>query len=607
MFASFAASLVLASALPSSLGPSPQGSEADPPLGLTIVVCDVGQGDGVVLRAPDGTIHVYDAGEEGEGTATMLPTIQSLQPTGYGFTVLSHFHIDHAGGLDDVLGLPFLTALDRGDVNRPNSGSVTSYLAAAGSRRQSVVVGQTYSLGGGATMTCICANGQIVNGGFVNPANGAQEENARSVAMRIDYGDFSMWLGGDLTGGGNSTANVESLAALGCGDVDVYKLNHHGSNTSTSTDLVARLDPELAVASCGDGNPFGHPTANVVNRLNQAQAVRALLATSEGAANVIGFGVAGAVRIDTDGFRYRATAERTGDFLDFYCDEVVPETIPANTVRISEFHRNPSVVPDTNGEYVEVVNIGAEPVALKGLRLGDNAGVVTLAANYQLVPGRPLVFQLDGNDSRNGGQPLGVALPFGSLQLANAGDFLTVSQGPVLLDSVLWSAAGFPGGSGAAAERVDLFGANTAANFAAATVPFGSGDLGTPGASNTADQTGHPTQLGVDIAPDRVTVHATSLDFGGAIFSVVGLSEANAPAFPFGGAQIPIAADTLFQETLGVGGLLALLPVGGYRSIDIALPQPNPISGTQLYAAHILLDLQLQVPGVSAAVPFVLP
>src|SRR5262245_21445744 len=81
----------------------PQGSEADRPTGLTVVVVDVVQGDGIVVRAPDGKVHVIDAGPDGQGVAAVLPTITSLQPASYGFTFLSHFHSDHEGGLDEVL------------------------------------------------------------------------------------------------------------------------------------------------------------------------------------------------------------------------------------------------------------------------------------------------------------------------------------------------------------------------------------------------------------------------------------------------------------------------------------------------------------------------
>jgi hypothetical protein len=509
--------------------------------------------------------------------------------------------------LDDLLNtFAFQVALDRGDVNRASNSSINSYLTAAGGRRQLVSIGATYQLGGGATMTCICANGSVMGGAFVNPAQ-AQEENARSLVMRLDYGDFSMWIGGDLTGGGNSTADVEGPASIACGDVDVYKLNHHGSNTSTNLNLIANLDPELAVISCGSGNGYGHPATAITNRINQAVASRALLSTTTGSRNTIGFGVSGDLRIDTDGYRYRATAEN-GDFLDFYCDEVIPEPIAVGDIRVSEVHRNPSVVSDTNGEYVEVVNVGAKPIALAGLSLSDNNGTVTLASNYMLVPGRPMLFQVDGAPSRNGGQPLGVALPFGSLAFANTTDAVVLQQGGTTIDSLNYS-SGFPGGNGVAAERVDLLAPHYSGawNYVGATPTFGNGDHGTPGVTNFADATTHPVQVGVTVRSDRFTLHGTALDYGGFYFSVIGLSNGANVGFPFGGAQIPLNADPLFSATLGVGGLLAVVPTDGYRSVDVMIPQPNPIPGMSVYAAHIVLDINLLVSGVSPAVNFVLP
>jgi len=583
----------------------PQGSEADRPTGLTVVVVDVGQGDGIVVRAPDGRVHVIDAGPNGEGTAAVLPTISALQPANYGFTFLSHFHDDHQGGLDEVLvALPFQFAYDRGDVNRPSNPGVNNYLAAAGTRRRTVTLGTIYQLGGGATLRCIALNGNVLGGVFVDPTASAQEENSRSIALRLDYGQFSMWLGGDLTGGASSTADVESPASLSCGDVDVYKLNHHGSSTSTNDNLVTRLAPELAVVSCGDGNPYGHPTNTVVNRLNQAAASRALLSTTLGNGTTIGFGVAGGIRIDTDGTRYRATAEN-GDFLDFYCDEVVTPALAAGSVRISEVHRNPNVVPDTNGEYVEVINIGSRPQGLRGLRLSNSTGTVTIASNFQLVPGRPMLFQVDAAAGRNGGQPLGQCLPFGSLSLGDSSGGIVLQQNTTTIDSLSY-ATGFPGGAGVAAERRDLNAPNSAANYAAAVATFGSGDRGSPGRSNDADTTVHAVQIAVTTEPSRFTVHGSALDFGYYI-SVLGLAYGSSPGIPWNGALIPLNFDPLFQAALGAPSVLAIMPVLGYRSLTVQLPVPNPVAGIPLFAAHVVLDYSLAVPGLSPATSFILP
>ncbi|MGB3969788.1 MAG: MBL fold metallo-hydrolase [Planctomycetota bacterium] len=583
-----------------------QGSQADAPVGVAVVMVAVGQGDGLLVKAPDGTVHVVDAGPNGQGTAVMLPAIAALQPSGYGFTFMSHFHIDHMGGLDEVLNaLPFQFAYDRGDVNRPSNGDVTNYLNAAGARRQLITLGAVYQLGGGATIRCIAYNGNVVGGASVNPVGTAQEENSRSVVLKLEYGQFAMWFGGDLTGGASSTADVETPASLACGDVDVYKCNHHGSNTSTSLNLIANLQPELAVVSCGQGNSFGHPTSQTVNRINQAVAARILLSTTTGSASTIGFGVTGTLRIDSDGRRYRATAAN-GDFLDFFCDEVSTPVLAAGDVRVSEVHRNPAFVPDTNGEYVEVVNIGSKPVGLRGLRLSDNAATVTLASNFMAVPGRPLLFQVDAAPTRNGGLPLGVPLPFGSVALADTADNATLQAGAATtVDSVTW-ASGWPGGSGIACERVDLFGSQISGNWAPAPNPFGVGDRGSPGRGNDGDSTVHQVQIGVSTAADRFTLHGTALDHGN-LLSVLLLAYANTPGTPFANAVIPLAFDSLFAASLGAPGFIALMPLPGYRSVDVVLPQPNPVAGIPLFAAHVVLDFALTVPGLSGAISFVLP
>jgi beta-lactamase superfamily II metal-dependent hydrolase len=584
---------------------APQGGEADRPVGLTVVVVDVGQGDGIVLRAPDGTIHVVDGGPPGEGTASILPVVDALQPVSYGFTFLSHFHDDHQGGLDEVLGRGFQLAYDRGDLRRTNtSASTNNYLTVAGARRRTVVPGAVYQLGGGATLRCIAVDGHVEGGAFVDPTPSAQEENSRSVALRLDYGMFSMWLGGDLTGGGSSTSDIESPATLACGDVDVYKLNHHGSNTSTSTNLVARLSPELAVVSCGTGNSYGHPATAIVNRLNQAAAARALLCTTTGSANTIGFGVAGNVRIDTDGMRYRATAQN-GDFLDFYCDEISLPALQPGDVHISEVQRNPNVVPDTNGEYVEVMNVGSRPVSLRGLQLSNSASSVTIASNFALLPGRPMLFQVDGAPSRNGQQPLGMALPYGTLALGDQSDTITLRKNATTIDSLAYTAA-FPGAAGTAFERRDLLGAQVAGNYAAATAVYGAGDHGTPGRRNDADTTAHAVQIAVATDTSGFTLHGTAIGHGGQ-WSAFGIAYGNAPGIPLLNATIPLNFDPLMQAFLGLPASIVLLPDEGYRSLRVPLPSPNVLSGVPLYAAHVIFDLNaMTIPGLSSALSFVL-
>ena len=65
---------------------------------------------------------------------------------------------------------------------------------------------------------------------------------------------------------------------------------------------------------------------------------------------------------------------------------VTPAPIAAGDLRISEVQRNPSVVPDSNGEYIEVVNVGAAPVALRFQMAGDDVVCRDIAEDEESSP-----------------------------------------------------------------------------------------------------------------------------------------------------------------------------------------------------------------------------
>jgi beta-lactamase superfamily II metal-dependent hydrolase len=101
-------------------------------------------------------------------------------------------------------------------------------------------------------------------------AIGGNHDNALSVALKIRYGDFDYFIGGDLTGGGNRTHQVEQAIAESVGNVDVLKVNHHGSATSSSDVFLNYLRPEVAVISVGNGGVnrhYGLPRQDVLDRI----------------------------------------------------------------------------------------------------------------------------------------------------------------------------------------------------------------------------------------------------------------------------------------------------------------------------------------------------
>ena len=223
---------------------------------------DVGQGDGILLISPLGETALFD-----DGTYTDCSGIKSyLQGLGltsvkYHFT--THYHSDHIGCIDDLaaIGITVTTAgYDRG--GSYSSGVYTAYVNTLGSKRTTIAKNQVITLDAGAAnpvyVKCVDLNGAGVYSGT--------DENALSTVYKVSYGAFDEALGGDLSGASGS--NVEAAVGPEMGDVEVYKVHHHGSATSTTAGWLNATTPEVGIISVGDGNSYNHPTSTALTNLH---------------------------------------------------------------------------------------------------------------------------------------------------------------------------------------------------------------------------------------------------------------------------------------------------------------------------------------------------
>ena len=301
---------------------------------LEIHYIDVGWGGSVLIKGPDGTTVLLEAGDTGKGTNVVVPYLQSvgIQATdGLDYMIGGHQHCDHIGGLDEVINAGY----DVHVKNYYNGSSTTSTCvtgwntAAAGTTAGSPVampVGTVISLGSGATLTCIARNGSIIGGGSVS----VSDENDRSIALLLKYGGFDYIWASDLGGGsdactGRSTtqADIETSVIqaispggasplINSGGIDVLHVNHHGSESSTNPTYFNLAAPAVAVIGVGSGqsSTWHLPRIDVVdNVLRGASCVTAanayVLQTEEGSptgANTSFSGYCvGNIQITTDG------------------------------------------------------------------------------------------------------------------------------------------------------------------------------------------------------------------------------------------------------------------------------------------------------------------
>ncbi len=231
---------------------------------VTIYCIDVGQGDATLIVSSSGQSLLFDGGYNGKGNSAVVPLLDALgiaQPT---YIAASHYHADHIGGLDEVMNTRGVTTAvyDRGW--NYTTATYNDYVSAAGAKRQTISDGQVIDLGDGVTVTCVGVNG---NGQLSPPYDDSGLENEYDVCLLVECGDFDFFVAGDLTGGGGSYLDIETSVGAEVGDIEVYQVDHHGSYSSSNASFLAATTPEVSVISVGDGNPYGHPHQEVLDRL----------------------------------------------------------------------------------------------------------------------------------------------------------------------------------------------------------------------------------------------------------------------------------------------------------------------------------------------------
>ncbi|MEU6524127.1 ComEC/Rec2 family competence protein [Streptomyces sp. NPDC046924] len=238
-----------------------------PPPGWRLVMCDVGQGDAMVLAAGEDTGVVVDAGPD---PAPVDHCLRSLGITRVPLVVLTHFHADHVAGLPGVLRGRSVGEIATTGLEEPADQArfvrrlatdrhLPMTRAVAGERRR------TGDLSWEVVWPPPSPRQSAAPAAPQSWTPQPEGPNDASVAMLVRTGGLRLLLLGDLEPPAQR-ALARSPAAGRLADVDILKVAHHGS-AYQDPGLLHRLSPRLALISAGRDNTYGHPAPTTLAAL----------------------------------------------------------------------------------------------------------------------------------------------------------------------------------------------------------------------------------------------------------------------------------------------------------------------------------------------------
>ncbi len=276
---------------------------------LRVAFLDVGQGDAILVEAPEGPRLLVDGGAGGArrldvGERVLLPYLWNRPTARLDVVAMTHSDADHSGGLGAVLRRIRVGEFWENGRWSPGSEGTLAALQRSGACRRTVAAGQRFWLGS-ALVSVLGPDGSLPSD--LPPPLG---ENEESLVLRLDWRGFSLVLTGDLgvPGEARLLAAHAPLRSL------VLKVGHHGSRFSSSEDFLEAARPAIAVISVGARNPFRHPTPEALGRLEAA------------GARIYRTDRDGAVLLETDGAALWVTRWATGATERFDLD---PDMSPA--------------------------------------------------------------------------------------------------------------------------------------------------------------------------------------------------------------------------------------------------------------------------------------
>lgn len=227
------------------------------PTPLTVYFLDVGQGDAAVVFTPAHEVVLIDSGGlkgVDTGSRIVVPFLHSLGKDCVDYFIPSHGDYDHIGGAVGIArNMPIKhIILPKESLSDEGRTLVQNILNNSSKAEVEIASAGKHFILQGIQVSIASTSNKVVSGNDASTVLEVKDTN---------YG-YKFLFTGDISY--KREKEMEHLS-----NYTVLKVGHHGSNTSSSEAFLARINPKLAVISCGVRNKYGHPHKATVNRLKQ--------------------------------------------------------------------------------------------------------------------------------------------------------------------------------------------------------------------------------------------------------------------------------------------------------------------------------------------------
>ena len=256
---------------------------------LELTVLDVGQGDSLFVVSPTGKTLLIDGGgafggfpghEQAQGSdpgeEAVSPYLWSRGFHKIDVVALTHAHQDHLGGLNAILENFRIGQLWIGrEIHNPALAKLEALAKERNIPTEYETRGKRFSL-------------DEVQGEFLWPESSKADtavsaKNNDSLVLRLKYRNRTLLLPGDAEKQAEHAMLEENSDDL---HADVLKVGHHGSKNSTTQEFLDAVAPTIAIISSGEDNPYGHPSPELLERL-EASGARILRTDRDGAVHIV--------------------------------------------------------------------------------------------------------------------------------------------------------------------------------------------------------------------------------------------------------------------------------------------------------------------------------